>query len=197
MPRPRRSTASSSTMDSVASSEAEKECLGCGTLLPLGEYSKNASSAQGHRPRCKSCTNEDQRTRYQNSREQEDEELGGKRQRADGVPYAPDLYVMALSTDPTGAVHGLKVGRSGNIPQRAMNLSASMPFTILTLATFPGAGGVEETVHSVLAPTRNTSGRGREWFHTSLPGVLHAVACAMQSQPIVNGGASTPRGAER
>jgi hypothetical protein len=196
MPRPRRSTASSSTMDSVASSEAEKECLGCGTLLPLGEYSRNSTSAQGHRPRCKSCTNEDQRARYQSSREQDDEEPGGKRHRSDG-PYAPDLYVMALSTDPTGAVHGLKVGRSGNVPQRAMNLSASMPFNILTLAVFPGSGGVEEAVHSALAPTRNTEGRGREWFRTSLPAVLYAVACAIQSQPIVNGGASTPRGAER
>jgi hypothetical protein len=195
MPRQRRSTASSSTMDSVATSESEKECLGCGTLLPMAEYSKNASSAQGHRPRCKSCTNEDQRARYQTTREQEEDETGVKRQRGDG-PYAPDLYVMALSYDPTGVVHGLKVGRSGNVPQRANNLAASLPFTILTLAVFPGAGGVEEAVHAALAPTRNTSGRGREWFRTSLPAVLYAIACAIQSQPIVNGGASTPRGVE-
>ncbi len=189
-------------MDSSASSEAEKACLGCGSLLPLAEYRKYSTSPHGPRPRCKSCTNEDQRNRYQQLCQEkesdgpEDSEPNAKRQRSDGVPYAPDLYMMALSTDPTGAVHGLKVGRSGNIQQRAPSLSASMPFTIHTLATFPGAGAVEETVHSVLAPTRNNSGRGREWFHTSLPGILHEVACAMQSQPIVNGGASTPRGAE-
>jgi hypothetical protein len=106
------------------------------------------------------------------------------------VPGA-DLYIMALSTDPTGTVHGLKVGRSGNVPQRAMQLSASMPFNILVLATFPGAGEAEDAVHTILAPSRNPEGRGREWFHTPLPNILHAVACALQSQPIVNGGSAS------
>ena len=95
---------------------------------------------------------------------------------------------MALSTDPTGTVHGLKVGRSGNIPQRAMQLSASMPFNINVLATFPDAWEVEDSVHALLAPSRNPAGRGREWFHTPLPNILHAVASALQSRPNVNGG---------
>jgi hypothetical protein len=72
-----------------------------------------------------------------------------------------------------------------------MQLSASMPFNILVLATFPGAGEAEDAVHTILAPSRNPEGRGREWFHTPLPNILHAVACALQSQPIVNGGSAS------
>jgi hypothetical protein len=102
-----------------------------------------------------------------------------------------DLYIMALSFDPDGATHGLKVGRSGNIPQRSLNLSASLPFSMLVLATFPGAGDLEDIVHAVLAHTRNTNGRAREWFRSPLADVLHAVACAMQSRPKVNGGSAS------
>ena len=104
-----------------------------------------------------------------------------------------DLYIMALSCDPDGAIHGLKVGRSGNIPQRAANLTTSLPFTMLVLATFPGAGGVEDIVHSALAHVRNTGGRGREWFHAPLYTVIAAVGYAMQSQLNVNGGGSAPK----
>ncbi len=86
---------------------------------------------------------------------------------------------MAMRADPTGAVHGLKVGRSSNIAQRALALSESMPFNISVLATFPGAGHLEKRVHSMLDETRNTAGRGREWFHVTLPHVIHTVACVM------------------
>ena len=183
--------------DSTASSsEPEKECLGCGNKRSLTEFSQRLG---GLRPRCKQCCNEEQRERYHKSRNEaepvDDSEPNPKRLKQDP---GSDLYIMALSTDPTGTVHGLKVGRSGNIPQRAMNLSTSMPFNILVLATFPGAGEAEDNVHSLLAPSRNPAGRGREWFHTPLPNILHAVACALQSQPIsVNGGpASVTTGAE-
>ena len=193
----RRVIAHRSMSDSTASSsEPEKECLGCGNKLPLAEFSKHLGGAGGLRPRCKTCINEEERGRYHRARNEsepvsDDLEPGAKRPKSE-----PDLYVMALSTDPTGAFHGLKVGRSGNIPQRAMNLSASMPFNIIVLATFPGAGGIEEVVHSMIAPSRNTTGRGREWFHTPLPNILHAVACALQSQPIVNGEPPVATGAE-
>ena len=50
-----------------------------------------------------------------------------------------DLYVMSPSIDPDGLVYGLKVGRSGNVPQRAKNLCESMPFTMVLLTVIPGA----------------------------------------------------------
>ncbi len=99
------------------------------------------------------------------------------------------LYIMALSTDPEGKFHGLEVGRSANIPQRCSSLAAGLPFTMLVLAVFTGAGEREEAVHTLLAEHRNTNGKAREWFHCTLSDVLHAVGCAMQSRAKVNGGA--------
>jgi hypothetical protein len=188
----RRTYASKSMSDSTASSETEKECLGCGNTRALAEYSQKLG---GLRARCKTCCNEEQRDRYHKSITEaepvDDSEPNPKRFKSEPTVPGADLYIMALSTDPVGTVHGLKVGRSGNVPQRAMQLSASMPFNILVLATFPGAGEAEDAVHTILAPSRNPEGRGREWFHTPLPNILHAVACALQSQPIVNGGSAS------
>jgi hypothetical protein len=180
----RRTYASKSMSDSTASSsETEKECLGCGVRRPFVEFYK-ANNAGGLKAKCKSCDNEERRERYHKSIEPEavtdDSEPDAKRQKSESIGPGADLYIMAISTDPTGAFHGLKVGRSSNIPQRAMNLSASMPFNIVVLAIYPGAGWIEEKVHTMLASSRNTSGRGREWFHASLTHTLHAVACALQ-----------------
>ena len=118
-----------------------------------------------------------------------DDEEPAKRQKT--FEPGADLYVMAICTDPLGTFHGLKVGRSGNVPQRAASLSESMPFNILVLATFPGMGYLERTVHAQLDATRNATGRGREWFRTTLPNITHAVACAMQSHPKANAGSSS------
>jgi hypothetical protein len=179
----RRTYASKSMSDSTASSsETEKECKGCGAQRSLSEYGK-VNNIGGLRARCKSCCNEEERVRYHKSIEPEavtDDTPDAKRQKSEPIAPGADLYVMAMSTDPTGAFHGLKVGRSSNIPQRAMNLSASMPFNIIVLATYPGAGWAEDNVHTMLASNRNTTGRGREWFHASLTHTLHAVACALQ-----------------
>jgi hypothetical protein len=116
--------------------------------------------------------------------EEEEQESAAKRARAES-----DLYIMALSTDPEGKFHGLKVGRSANIPQRCSSLAAGLPFTMIVLAVFTGAGEREEAVHTLLADHRNTNGKAREWFHVSLSDVLHAVGCAMQSRAKGNGGA--------
>ncbi len=98
-----------------------------------------------------------------------------KRQRSEA-----DLYVMAMSIDPEGEVCGFKVGRSGNIQQRVCTLSASMPFNIVVLATFPGAGGLENRVHKALEAFRNDSGPGREWFRTPLTHILDTVSAVMK-----------------
>jgi len=117
-----------------------------------------------------------------------DDEEPAKRQKT--FEPGADLNAMAICTDPLGTFHGLKVGRSGNVPQRAASLSESMPLNILVLATFPGMGYLEKTVHAQLDSTRNPTGRGREWFHSSLPTILHAVACLLQSHPKVNAGST-------
>jgi hypothetical protein len=183
-------------------SETEKECTGCGNIRPLTDFSKHVTGVGGLRAKCKACSNEDGREYYQKCSgvrdpDAEDSDPNPKRQKTPETPASvSDLYVMSLSIDPEGLVFGLKVGRSGNVTQRANNLCESMPFSMVLLATIPGAGHLEKEIHARLAPTRNTSGKGREWFRTGLPDVLHAVACAMQSRSKVNGSASSASGTE-
>ena len=108
----------------------------------------------------------------------EGEEAPAKRPRME----PEHLYIMALSSDLTGAVYGFKVGRSGDVQQRANALAESMPFTMVVLATFQGAGHVEKRVHSLLDHRRNTAGRGREWFHMPLSVVIQMVGVAMEAE---------------
>ncbi len=156
----------------------EKGCTGCDRTLSVSHFHVDNSKPSGLTSRCKDCSCEHHRLYYHEKRR-----MGDEPEPAEPAVKKPrleqDLYVMAMSTDPTGAVHGLKVGRSSNIAQRAQTLSESMPFTISVLATFPGAGHLEKRVHSMLDETRNTAGRGREWFHVTLPHVIHTVACVM------------------
>ena len=158
---------------SGSSDFVEKGCTMCERVLSLSCFYSNAA-------KCKECIRD--LGAIKRAEVAQDDDSEPKRPRLfEHTVAGSDLYVLALSTDPLGAYHGLKVGRSGNIPQRAASLSESMPFSIVVLATFPGAGHLEKAVHSQLETTRNTAGRGREWFHTTLPNITHAVACAMQS----------------
>ena len=170
--------------------EAEKECKKCDRSLPVSDFHAGCKRPSGLQSMCKRCCGEYQRQHYQEKLAQRTgapcdelepapvEEAPVKRPRLE----PEDLYVMAISTDPTGAMHGLNVGRSGNVQQRASALSESMPFNVKVLATFNGAGHLEKRVHKMLEETRNTTGRGREWFHASLPHVLHTVALCVQDQ---------------
>jgi len=154
----------------------EKVCPVCDRVLSLSCFYTKAA-------KCKECIRDLGALKRAEAMEHEPEP---KRPRTFESGGGSDLYVMAISTDPLGELHGLKVGRSCNIPQRATSLSESMPFNILVLATFPGAGHLEKAIHAQLDTTRNATGRGREWFHTTLPNITHAVACAMQSSPKTN-----------
>ena len=168
--------------------EADKECRVCERSLPVSQFHAHKGTPSGLQSMCKECTSEYQRQYYQEKLAQRTgapcdelepepaEEPATKKTRLE----AEDLYVMAISTDPSGSFHGLKVGRSSNIQQRANALSDSMPFHIKVLTTFNGAGHLEKRVHKMLEENRNTSGRGREWFHASLPHVLHTVALCLQ-----------------
>ncbi len=180
-----------------SSSDREKKCTGCDRLLHLSCYYAHSSGAGGVSASCKDCVRE-----YNAKRREADESLA-KRSKAtvqttlsESTVPGEHLYIMATSTDPEGRLHGFKVGRSGNIAKRALDLAASQPYHMLILATFTGQGHLEDLVHSTLASSRNTAGRGREWFHTALPLIINAVGCAMQARPLtINAsvGVATPR----
>ena len=180
MPRARKGTSSGSM--SGSSDFENKGCTACERVLSLSCFYTNSA-------KCKECVR-DLGAIKRAAEAEPDYDLEPKRQKTFESGGGADLYVMAISTDPHGAIHGLKVGRSGNIPQRSASLSESMPFNILLLATFPGAGHLEKAIHSQLDTARNNTGRGREWFRTTLPNITHAVACAMQSSPKTNAGSS-------
>ncbi len=171
------------TNDAVAS-PSEKTCKSCARMLPMLNYSLNG--AANRRPECKDCFNRAQNLNRPRRKAASVEEPA-KRQRLEATVPGEHLYIMAFSFDPAGAQFGLKVGRSGDIARRAHELANSMPHTMLVLATFPGLGHLEDQVHATLAPTRNTGGRGREWFRTPLPSILMAVVCAMQAPTTING----------
>ncbi len=137
--------------------------------------------------RCKDCMRDYHRL-YRQRLEREKAGVAGAEPASEEVPakrprMEPEhLYIMALSSDLTGAVYGFKVGRSGDVQQRANALAESMPFTMVVLATFQGAGHVEKRVHSLLDHRRNTEGRGREWFHMPLSVVIQMVGVAMEAE---------------
>jgi len=170
----RKARRGSSSCSMSGSDFEEKGCAVCDRVLSLSCFYTNAA-------KCKECIRDLGAIKRAEAMEHDPEP-----KRLKTFDPGADLYVMAISTDPLGDLHGLKVGRSGNIPQRAACLSESMPFNILVLATFPGAGHLEKAIHAQLDTTRNATGRGREWFHTTLPNITHAVACAMQSSPMTN-----------
>ena len=145
---------------SGSSSEGSKACRLCHKMLPIGCYHANPSSRDGHRNICKECRQEHRRD--------------VKRHKC--ICRPSNLYIMCLSTDPGGLIHGLKIGRSCNIEERARDLAASLPFDMVVLATIPSAGHLEMAVHSHLATRRNTDSNAREWFRISLTEALIAIA---------------------
>ena len=178
MPKFPRKITGSGSMSGSSDYDGTDQCTACERVLTMSCFYANSA-------KCKECIRD-----LGAARRAIEQEPEPKRPRTFETGGGADLYVLAISTDPLGELHGLKVGRSGNIPQRAASLSESMPFNILVLATFPGAGHLEKAIHAQLDTTRNATGRGREWFHTTLPNITHAVACAMQSSPKTNAGPS-------
>jgi len=162
---------------SGSSSEGSKACRLCHKMLPIGCYHANPSSRDGHRNICKECRQEHRRdvkrhpTPPEDTTDDAEEPEPPKR-----ICRPSNLYIMCLSTDPGGLIHGLKIGRSCNIEERARDLAASLPFDMVVLATIPSAGHLEMAVHSHLATRRNTDSNAREWFRISLTEALIAIA---------------------
>jgi hypothetical protein len=92
------------------------------------------------------------------------------------APHAPDLYIFSNSLLP-GI---LKIGRSKDVERRRAEMQRSQPFYINLVATFPGKGHLEASIHATLRASL-VDGPGREWFRVSESDVIHAIAVAMRS----------------
>ena len=75
-----------------------------------------------------------------------------------------------------------KVGRSKGVGQRREDMQNGQNFKMVIVATFPGAGYAEGSVHDRLAHSRVNEGPGREWFRASLSDVLHVVGRALETE---------------
>jgi len=167
--------------DVVLQGPAKKACNTCKVMLPLCEYYTHATGRDGYTNKCKECARRSDREVYNKRRSESisddipegQEELPAKRQ------CPSHLYIMCLSIDPGGLVYGLKIGRSNKIDERARDLTAALPFDMVVLATFPGAGHLEEAVHEQLDAGRNTDSNAREWFRVPLPEALIVIAAML------------------
>ena len=137
--------------------------------------------ADGKQSYCKSCQNKrnrESRLRRAASGEESSEGSEGSEDSHEAVPAGYDLYVMTNPRIPGE----YKVGRSKGVEQRREDLQESQNFTMVIVATFPGAGYAEGSVHDRLAHSRVHEGPGREWFRASLSDILHAVGRALESE---------------
>ena len=160
---------------SNSSDEGSKACRKCCKMLPLSSY--YVHPRDGHISRCRECHRDDVREYRRRAAAPEDTSEDAEEQEPPKRLCRPsNLYIMCLSTDPGGLIHGLKIGRSCNIEERARDLAASLPFDMVVLATIPSAGHLETAVHSHLATRRNTDSNAREWFRISLTEALIAIA---------------------
>ena len=84
------------------------------------------------------------------------------------------LYVMSASG---GLLPGLvKVGRSKNPLQRAIDLQDAQPYHMLIHALYWGAGHREKDVHRALAPFQVADAPGTEWFELSVGSACSAIS---------------------
>ena len=152
-------------------------CVKCSRMVPLYTYYGNARYYDGSNNMCRECDDEVYREcakKYgyppavaEPLPENASEQLSAKRQ-----CRSADLYIMCLSTDPSGLLHGLKIGRTSKIEERARSLVTEFPFEMVVRATFPGLGHLDESVHTHLAAKRNKISAAREWFHVTLAEAL-------------------------
>jgi hypothetical protein len=139
-------------------------------------------------PYCKDCMRiynkvyrEERKRKRQADSDSEDEPLSDAAPEAPDAPeapeapYAQDLYIFSNSLLP-GI---LKIGRSKDVERRRAEMQRSQPFHINTVATFPGKGHLEASIHATLHASL-VDGPGREWFRVSESDAIHAIAVAMR-----------------
>jgi hypothetical protein len=132
---------------------------------------------------CKGCMREYQREQYAKRKRQDPADSESDSEPSDPVPsvgpsapYAQDLYIFSNSLLP-GI---LKIGRSKDVERRRAEMQRSQPFHINTVATFPGKGHLEASIHATLHASL-VNGPGREWFRVSESDAIHTIAVAMRS----------------
>ena len=152
-----------------------KFCTSCNAFKPIWEYHMNRAMADGRQKYCKPCQNKRNR---ESRRATRSEESGSSDENAEVRPTGSNLYVMANSRIPGE----YKVGRSKGVEQRREDLQNGQNFRMEIVATFPGAGYAEGSVHDRLAPSRVHEGAGREWFRASLSDILHAIGRIIESE---------------
>ena len=134
---------------------------------------------------CKGCTkrynkiyNEGRKRKRHADSDSEDEppsEAAPEAPDAPEAPYAQDLYIFSNSLLP-GI---LKIGRSKDVERRRAEMQRSQPFHINMVATFPGKGHSEASIHATFQANL-VDGPGREWFRVSESDAIHAIAVAMR-----------------
>ena len=82
------------------------------------------------------------------------------------LPYrdcmAPsDLYVLQYNT----VWDYVKIGRASDVSKRLCSLEMSHNSRLIVVASFPGRGHLERSVHRRLSAYRSTEGAGSEWFN--------------------------------
>ena len=152
----------------------DKFCPSCTAFKPITDYHMNRATADGRQRYCKPCQNR----RSRESRRATRSEESGSEESAEVRQNGSNLYVMANSRIPGE----YKVGRSKGVEQRREDLQNGQNFRTVIVATFPGAGYAEGSVHDRLAYSCVNEGPGREWFWASLSDVLHAVGRALESE---------------
>ncbi len=91
------------------------------------------------------------------------------------------LYVMSASG---GMLPGLvKIGRSKNPLQRALDLQDAQPYHILIHTLYWGAGHREKDVRRALAHFQVTDAPGTEWFELSVSGACSAISKILFAEP--------------
>ena len=151
---------------------AGKLCPDCNAFKPLTDYHMNRAMADGRQHYCKTCQNR----RNRESRRRSEE--SGSEEGAEVVPAGNDLYVMTNPRIPGE----YKVGRSRTVEQRREDLQNGQNFTMKVVATSPGNGYAEGSVHERLAHSRVSEGPGREWFRASLSDILRAIGRILESE---------------
>ena len=90
------------------------------------------------------------------------------------------LYVMTASGDTFPGL--VKIGRSKNPCQRALELQESQPYHIQIKAIYWGAGQKEKAVHNALAAFR-VPAPGQEWFEVPVQHACLAIARIVFGDP--------------
>ncbi len=127
--------------DSASSGSSEKRCKGCGHLRPLTSFSISANMADGLRAKCKECIASADKAYYQSrSRDADVDEPSAKRPKLEPTIPGEHLYIMAISTDPEGMLHGLKWGAQATSPDVLMKWGTLCRSTCSCLRPSRGKG---------------------------------------------------------